>query len=66
MKSPHDLITLSHASAQLPAGSAMFCGTLAVRGDIRFATQFEIELADPVLGRSLRHAYNIVPLADEG
>ena len=37
----------------------MFCGTLAAIGGIRPASRFEVELEDPVLGRTLRHAYDI-------
>jgi hypothetical protein len=37
----------------------MFCGTLGAIGGIRPATRFEMELADPILGRSIRHAYDI-------
>ena len=44
----------------------MFCGTLAVQGDIGPAERFEIELEDPVLGRKLTHAYYITTLPDEG
>ena len=37
----------------------MFCGTLGAIGGIRPASRFEMELEDPVLGRTLRHAYAI-------
>ncbi len=50
----------------LPEGAAMFGGTLAVRGEIRPAAAFEMELEDPVLGRRLRHRYTILPLPVEG
>jgi len=33
----------------------MFCGTLAVRGEIGGGERFEIELRDTVKNRSLRH-----------
>jgi hypothetical protein len=50
----------------LAPGTAMYCGTLAVRGGVAPATQFELELDDPVLGRQLRHQYLIraLPVAD--
>ena len=37
----------------------MFCGTLG--GDRRHppASRFEVELEDPVLNRTLKHAYDI-------
>ena len=44
----------------------MFCGTLAVHGGIQPATTFEMELHDPVLKRSIVHAYKIETLPDEG
>lgn len=50
----------------LPEGAAMFGGTLAVHGDIRPSAAFEMELEDPVLGRRLRHRYDILPLPVEG
>ena len=60
---PGDLVAryLGHPGA-LPAGTAMFCGTVPVRGDIRPMERFEIELEDPVLRRSLTHGYDVVCL----
>jgi hypothetical protein len=43
----------------LPPGTVMFMGAIAAKGGIRPALRFEMELADPVLGRTLRHAYEI-------
>ena len=37
----------------------MYCGTPGAIGGIRPGTRFEMELEDPVLGRMLRHAYDI-------
>ena len=48
------------------AGTAMFCGTLAVHGAIQAADEFEIELQDPVRGRKLEHRYRITQLPVEG
>ena len=48
--------------ASLAAGSAMLCGTLAAIGGIRSASRFEFEIEDPVLGRKIRHAYDVVEL----
>jgi hypothetical protein len=39
------------------AGSAMFCGTLATVQAIRPSARFDMELHDPVLGRTIRHSY---------
>jgi hypothetical protein len=41
----------------------MFCGTLAVRGEIGGGDRFEVELHDPVDNRSLRHEYAVRALA---
>jgi len=43
-------------------GLAMYCGTLAAHGGIRPAERFEFELTDPVLGRSIRHGYDVTVL----
>ncbi len=66
MRPPDELIKLYTGDAALPAGTAMFCGTLAVHGNIAFADRFEMELNDPVLGRRISHAYTITTLPDEG
>jgi hypothetical protein len=44
----------------------MLCGTLAAIGGIRPAERFEVELEDPVLGRTLRHAYAVDTLPVAG
>jgi hypothetical protein len=49
----------------LPAGTAMFCGTLAVHGDIIPAATFEMELDDPVLQRKITHSYRVRALPDQ-
>lgn len=64
--SPLDLASRCWGSAGPPDGTAMFCGTLGVHGDIAFAELFEVELYDPVRDRALRHAYTVVPLPVEG
>jgi len=57
MRPPADLI--ARYGSNLKADSVMYCGTLAAIGGIRPASRFELELEDPVLGRMLRHAYDI-------
>jgi len=47
----------------LPAGAAMFCGTLAAIGGVAGGEEFEIELHDPVLDRTIRHRYATQALA---
>lgn len=65
MMAPLALILEYTGAGELPDGSAMFSGTLPAIGGLRPAQRFEFELADPVLGRSLRHGYDIrtLPIA---
>jgi hypothetical protein len=56
------LIEGKFGKSGLPDGCAMFGGTFAAKGGIRPASRFEYELEDPVLKRSLRHAYDVVEL----
>jgi hypothetical protein len=44
----------------------MFCGTQPVIGELGYGESFEMELFDPVLGRSLIHAYSVEPLPVAG
>jgi hypothetical protein len=66
MRSPEELIRLYTGGEALAPGTAMFCGTFAVHGDISYSGRFDMELEDPVLGRKLTHGYKIVSLPDEG
>jgi hypothetical protein len=59
---PAELITGYAGWAGLPVGTVMYCGTLAARGGMRPSSRFEMELEDPVLKRSLTHAYSIEAL----
>ena len=43
----------------LPVGTVMFCGAIGALGGIRPSPRFDMELEDPVLGRTLRHAYDV-------
>ncbi|VVE48283.1 DUF2848 domain-containing protein [Pandoraea fibrosis] len=60
--SPQELMTRLGPDG-LPAGAAMFCGTLAAIGGVAGGEQFDIELHDPVLGRTIRHRYATQALA---
>jgi hypothetical protein len=63
MRPPEELIGLYlDGKTELPAGMAMYCGTLAAIGGIRPADRFEVEIEDPVLGRKITHAYGVAPL----
>ncbi|MCZ7659036.1 MAG: DUF2848 domain-containing protein [Xanthobacteraceae bacterium] len=62
MRTPADLLSRYDGTAALAPGAVMFCGTLGAIGGIRPAERFEMELEDPVRGRKLTHAYDIVAL----
>jgi Protein of unknown function (DUF2848) len=57
-----ELIQRGFGAEGLPDGCAMFGGTFAAKGGIRPASRFEYELEDPVLKRSIRHAYDVIEL----
>jgi hypothetical protein len=65
MRSPQELMS-RFSSNGLEDGTLMFCGTLAAKGGVRPSVRFEMELADPVRGRSLRHSYDILTLPVAG
>lgn len=56
---PIDTLLADHKA---PPGTAMFCGTLPTIGGVRAAARFEMALEDPVLNRSIAHAYDIESL----
>jgi hypothetical protein len=57
-----ELIARGFGDTGLPDGCAMFGGTFAAKGGIRPADRFEFELEDPVLKRSIKHAYDVIEL----
>ena len=60
IRAPRELIAgWNNGDKRLPAGVAMFCGTLPAIGAIRPSPRFEMEIEDPVLGRTLSHAYRV-------
>jgi hypothetical protein len=61
-----ELLTKGFEGGKLPDGCVMFGGTFAAKGGIRPAERFECELEDPVLKRTIRHAYDIVTLPVSG
>lgn len=68
LRHPRNLLELyrgQHGKSLVP-GTVMFSGTPAARRKIEWAEKFVIELEDPVLGRLLKHAYEIRPLRIEG
>jgi len=60
---PQGLIERGFGAGGMPPGSAMFCGTQAALGHLSASVGYELELHDPVLGRSLRHRYMVQALA---
>ena len=56
---PKDLIAGYANGPALPPGTAMFCGTFAVIGDITPAECYELGLEDPILGRVIAHRYSV-------
>lgn len=62
MRTPENLISLCGGGTTLKPRTAMFCGTVGAIGGIRPASRFEMEVHDPVLGRSMAHAYDVVAL----
>ena len=54
---PQDLMTRYLEGEEAQEGVAMSCGTLGAIGGIRPASKFRMALHDPVLNRTLEHAY---------
>ena len=65
MRTPRELFRLYGDRELLPAGTAMFCGTLAAQGGVTPAETFEMELHDPVLSRKIVHSYRVRTLPDQ-
>ncbi|KIZ36280.1 MULTISPECIES: DUF2848 domain-containing protein [Rhodopseudomonas] len=57
-----ELIARGFGGTGLPDGCALFGGTFAAKGGIRPATRFDFEIEDPVLGRVIRHGYDVIEL----
>lgn len=67
MRAPDDLIArYTGGGGTLADDTVMFCGTLPAIGGVAPAERFEIELEDPIRGRSLRHAYSVLRLPIAG
>lgn len=65
MLRPESLIE-RYAPAGLAGGTAMFCGTMAAKGEVAPADAFAITMEDPILKRSIHHEYRIEPLPVAG
>jgi Protein of unknown function (DUF2848) len=66
MLDPLELIAGFAPLESLPNGFVMLCGTFAAKGGIRPSADFEFEMEDPVLKRTMRHNYHIKTLKVEG
>jgi hypothetical protein len=60
MRTPDDL--MARYGQRLAPGTVMMSGTLNAIGGIRPAARFEMELRDPVLGRTISHGYDVAEL----
>jgi len=63
---PELLIGRAFGATSMMPNTALFCGTQPVLGALTPASAYELELHDPVLGRSLRHRYSVNALAHTG
>ena len=60
MLSPQTLLERYRtARGDFAVNTGMSCGTLALKGEMEFGEEFEIELEDPVHRRVLRHHYRV-------
>jgi len=52
--------------AEFSEGSAMLCGTLSAIGGVRSATEYKMELADPIRdeGIDLEYTVNVLPIVE--
>ena len=61
-----ELLEAVSKAASCRTAALMFGGTFAAKGGIRPADRFECELEDPVLKRTIRHAYDVITLPVRG
>jgi hypothetical protein len=60
---PEALLPRAFGATSMLPETVLFCGTQPVLGALTAARGYELELHDPVLGRSLRHRYAVDALA---
>jgi hypothetical protein len=63
LRPPSDLIQRFTGDGTIAPGTILMSGTLNAIAGIRPAARFEMELEDPVLARSICHAYDVVALS---
>ena len=59
MMDPKSLLARYAEVGRLDENTLMFCGTLAAKGGVRPTAQFAFELEDPVMQRTIAHAYAV-------
>lgn len=63
LRNPMDLVALYEKDGgSFTSGTAMLCGTVPIHGGFQPSERFEIELHDPILERTLKHAYAVSTL----
>ena len=66
LRSPHELLDLVESRFGGPmTGTVVLSGTVPAVGGFEFHPSFEVELRDPVRGRSLHAAYSIVNVKED-
>jgi hypothetical protein len=68
MRHPQELMELygERTGLKFGPGFAMYGGTFAAMGGIRWADEFEFAIEDPVMGRRIGHRYRVKNLPVEG
>lgn len=68
MRHPRELMDIytQRTQLQFAPGFAMYGGTFAAIGGIRWADEFEFAIEDPVLKRRISHSYTVKSLPVEG
>jgi hypothetical protein len=68
MRHPRELMEIyaQRTGLRFGPGFAMYGGTFAAIGGIRWADEFEFAMEDPVLGRRISHHYKVKSLPIEG
>ncbi len=65
--SPMDMLRhLSEDGGTMVDGTLLFGGTCGAIGNVRFSPRFRFELIDPILERTIRHAYDVIPVPIKG
>lgn len=59
LRTPQELAQGHFGQELIPEGSVMCCGTVNAIGGIRPASDFIMELHDPILDRRIRHRYSV-------